>query len=173
MLKQQVITECDWPAHEGLHGEGDKITTVEFGIDGITYEIDLCDPQATELRDFLADYVANARKKAKPTTAAAAPVAKPPRGQAAKQAREKREYYSKVRGWANEQRTDDGEPRFNVSDRGQIAYEILNAYDMAMAEQQRSDTASNDGQQQNSEQQDTQPDTYQQSSALEPAFIGV
>jgi Lsr2 len=133
-MKQQVITECDWPAHGGLHGEDDNVTTVEFGIDGTPLEIDLCDGQATELRELLADYVTHARKKAKVATAAAPTPAKP-RGHAAKEARQKREYYGKVRAWANQQLTADGQPRFTVSDRGQVAVEIRDAYDRAIAEQ--------------------------------------
>ena len=36
--------------------------TVEFGLDGATYEIDLSDANAAALRDRLADYVAHARR---------------------------------------------------------------------------------------------------------------
>jgi hypothetical protein len=36
--------------------------TVEFGIDGVAYEIDLSVGNAGKLRDSLADYVTNARK---------------------------------------------------------------------------------------------------------------
>jgi hypothetical protein len=168
-MTQRVITECDYPEHEDTHGEDDEIATVKFGLDGTAYEIDLCAEKATDLRDLLAGYVANGRKKAKATTTAAttaAPAGKP-RGQAAKEAREKREYYSKVRDWANQQRTADGQPRFNVSDRGQVAYEIRDAYDRAMAEQQSEQP-----------EQAQQPEPEQYTGALpaelrEPAFIGV
>lgn len=172
-MTQRVITECDYPEHEDIHGEDDEIATVKFGLDGTAYEIDLCDEKATELRDLLAGYVANGRKAAKATTSSTTTAATPaskPRGQAAKEAREKREYYSKVRDWANQQRTADGQPRFNVSDRGQIAYEIRDAFDRAMAEQHE---------QQQPEQHDEQPEQQQPdyTGALpaelrEPAFIG-
>ncbi|MBJ7530911.1 MAG: Lsr2 family protein, partial [Nocardioides sp.] len=36
--------------------------TVTFGLDGTTYEIDLTDEHATELREALAPYVGHARK---------------------------------------------------------------------------------------------------------------
>jgi nucleoid-associated protein Lsr2 len=40
----------------------DDVTTVQFGLDGVTYEIDLSDGNADRLRDMLADYVAAARR---------------------------------------------------------------------------------------------------------------
>lgn len=42
--------------------EAEDITTVEFGQDGVTYEIDLTDKNATTLRDSLAEFVAAARR---------------------------------------------------------------------------------------------------------------
>jgi hypothetical protein len=42
--------------------EAEDITTVEFALEGVTYEIDLADDNAAKLRDGLARYVAAARK---------------------------------------------------------------------------------------------------------------
>jgi hypothetical protein len=40
----------------------DDVTTVQFGLDGVTYEIDLSESNADRLRDLLADYVGAARR---------------------------------------------------------------------------------------------------------------
>lgn len=40
----------------------DDVTTVQFGLDGVTYEIDLSDSNADRLRDLLADYIGSARR---------------------------------------------------------------------------------------------------------------
>lgn len=40
-----------------------ETTTVEFGLDGSTYEIDLSPPEAAALRDSLATFVTSARRK--------------------------------------------------------------------------------------------------------------
>lgn len=42
--------------------ESEADETVEFGLDGVVYEIDLSEAHATSLRDSLADYVAHARR---------------------------------------------------------------------------------------------------------------
>jgi hypothetical protein len=42
--------------------EAEDISTVEFALEGVTYEIDLADDNAAKLRDNLARYVAAARK---------------------------------------------------------------------------------------------------------------
>jgi hypothetical protein len=40
----------------------DDVTTVQFGLDGVTYEIDLSGSNADRLRDLLADYVGSGRR---------------------------------------------------------------------------------------------------------------
>lgn len=48
---------------DDLDGEAsDDVTTVQFGLDGVTYEIDLSESNADRLRDLLADYVTAARR---------------------------------------------------------------------------------------------------------------
>ncbi|HEY7595412.1 MAG TPA: Lsr2 family protein [Actinophytocola sp.] len=48
---------------DDLDGEAsDDVTTVQFGLDGVTYEIDLSESNADQLRNLLADYVAAARR---------------------------------------------------------------------------------------------------------------
>jgi len=51
----QLIDDLDGTA-------SDDVTTVQFGLDGVTYEIDLSDSNADRLRDLLADYVGSARR---------------------------------------------------------------------------------------------------------------
>lgn len=46
--------------------------TVEFGLDGVSYQIDLSGENAEELRDALAQYVEHARRAAWPQARAAA-----------------------------------------------------------------------------------------------------
>lgn len=41
-------------------GQADE--TVEFALDGVSYQIDLSNDNATELRDALANYVSSARR---------------------------------------------------------------------------------------------------------------
>jgi hypothetical protein len=51
----QLIDDLDGTASE-------DVTTVQFGLDGVTYEIDLSDSNADRLRDLLADYLGSARR---------------------------------------------------------------------------------------------------------------
>lgn len=87
--------------------------TVEFGIDGRRYEIDLSSGNAGKLRDLLAQYVASARRTAsaarpRATTAAARPAVD-------------REQNQAIREWARKR-------GMKVSERGRIPSEVLEAY---------------------------------------------
>jgi hypothetical protein len=58
-MAQQVLVQLV----DDLDGSSsDDITTVQFGMDGVTYEIDLTAPNADRLRNTLTDYVTNARR---------------------------------------------------------------------------------------------------------------
>ncbi len=50
----QLIDDLDGPVAE-------DVEAVSFGLDGITYEIDLKQDNAAKLREALADFVAGAR----------------------------------------------------------------------------------------------------------------
>jgi hypothetical protein len=53
----QITLVCD------LHGDETPATeTVDFGLDGSTYEVDLCQQHAGELRDRLAGFLGVARR---------------------------------------------------------------------------------------------------------------
>jgi hypothetical protein len=58
-MAQQVLVQLV----DDLDGTAsDDIATIQFGLDGAAYEIDLSSSNADRLRDVVADYVANARR---------------------------------------------------------------------------------------------------------------
>lgn len=85
--------------------------TVTFALDGVTYDIDLGDDNATRLREALAPYTAHARRtggrRATPKTATTTGTDT-----------------RAVRAWANEQGLE-------VPARGRIPHTILDAYNNA------------------------------------------
>ncbi len=89
----------------------DASESVSFGLDGTTYEIDLNDKNAAQLRDALSGYIGHARKvtssrKRKGSTTNAGPSAR------------------ELRDWAR----SNG---FEVSDRGRVPAEVREAFDAA------------------------------------------
>ena len=99
--------------------------TVEFGIDGKNYEIDLSKANASRLRDALADFVSAARRpggggrrRSSAGTGSASGGAGPaPKGRTAID----REQNQAIREWARKR-------GMKVSDRGRIPAEVLEAY---------------------------------------------
>ncbi|MDQ0380401.1 putative Ntn-hydrolase superfamily protein [Amycolatopsis thermophila] len=94
--------------------------TVEFAIDGVTYEIDLSEDNAADLRDALAQFVGHARRvggRKRRTSGAAvavpAKVTSPPKSD--------REQNAAIRQWARKK-------GFDISDRGRIPSEVIEAY---------------------------------------------
>lgn len=109
MAKKVTVTLVDDLDLESVAAE-----TVEFALDGVTYEIDLSEKNAAELREGLAAWIASARRSggrrksgARPATGAA-----------------HREETAAIRAWAR----DNG---FTVSARGRIPTEVLDAYQKA------------------------------------------
>jgi hypothetical protein len=101
--------------------------TVEFGIDGATYEIDLSDSNAAKLRDVLADYVAHSRRLAgrrRPASRASAPASAAPARKSGGRASVDREQNQAIREWARKQ-------GMTVSERGRIPSEVSEAYHKA------------------------------------------
>ncbi|MEU3628907.1 nucleoid-associated protein Lsr2 [Amycolatopsis coloradensis] len=98
---------------------GEAEETVDFGLDGVTYQIDLSAENAEELRDALAQYVEHARRaggrrriaKRNPVVVTAP----------ARPAGVDREQNQAIRKWARKQ-------GYTVSDRGRIPSEIVEAY---------------------------------------------
>jgi hypothetical protein len=97
-------------------GEADE--TVQFALDGLSYEIDLSGANAESLREALAGYIAAARRVG--GRAARRPGAAKPRPAA------ERVDLSDLRAWAREN-------GFQVSDRGRVSSEVRAAYEAAHA----------------------------------------
>lgn len=91
--------------------------TVEFGLDGAFYEIDLSEDNAERLREALAEYVEHARRAGGRKRAAVRAAA----GRAPRTASADREQNQAIREWARKQ-------GMNVSDRGRIPKEVTDAY---------------------------------------------
>ena len=94
--------------------------TVTFGLDGVTYEIDLTTENATKLRDALAPWVAKGRKvtgRAAGRSAARSSSSTTSRAARSGQAQEIREW-AKANG-------------YEVSERGRIPAEVKKAYEDA------------------------------------------
>ncbi|HEY2203671.1 MAG TPA: Lsr2 family protein [Pseudonocardia sp.] len=98
---------------------GQAAETVQFGLDGRSYEIDLSDDHAAALRDALAEYVAGARRASGSGGARRARAAS-----GASRATGDREQNQAIRDWAREH-------GHNVSDRGRIPTEVIEAYQQA------------------------------------------
>jgi hypothetical protein len=93
--------------------------TVEFALDGVQYQIDLSDKNAGALREALEPFVSAARRAGGRKRSAAA------RGTAARgSAASDRERNQAIREWARKQ-------GMNVSERGRIPAEVVEAYDKA------------------------------------------
>lgn len=87
--------------------------TVEFGLDGRSYEIDLSIGNAGRLRDALAEFVAVARRSGGGRRRGASTAARRPSTD--------REQNQAIRDWARKR-------GMKVSDRGRIPSEVLDAY---------------------------------------------
>ncbi|WP_214403897.1 histone-like nucleoid-structuring protein Lsr2 [Pseudonocardia lacus] len=90
--------------------------TVEFGLDGKVFEIDLSEGNAGRLRDALAEFVAAARKAGGGRRRSTATATAPPRRPTID-----REQNQAIREWARKR-------GMKVSDRGRIPAEVLEAY---------------------------------------------
>jgi hypothetical protein len=88
--------------------------TVEFGLDGSRYEIDLSKKNADKLRDVLAEYVANARRGRGSRPAGGA-------RRSGRAARGDREQTQAIRAWARKN-------GHKVGEKGRIPAAVLEAY---------------------------------------------
>ncbi|MGW1680158.1 histone-like nucleoid-structuring protein Lsr2 [Saccharopolyspora sp. NPDC002376] len=94
-------------------------TTIEFTLDGVSYEIDLSADNAAKLRDSMESFVANARK-----TGGRKRTATKPGKASSTPSTADRERNQAIREWARNQ-------GMQVSDRGRIPAEIVEAFDNA------------------------------------------
>ena len=120
MAQKTIVTLVD-----DLTGEvAENISTVEFALDGKAYELDLTDENSTKLRDALAQYVNAARKIGGRRRSGARP------GRAIKSTSHttgyNRETLKSIREWAKKN-------GHNVSDRGRLPADVLQAWESAQA----------------------------------------
>jgi len=113
-MAQRVVTELI----DDLDGESEAVETVTFGIDGATYEIDLTEEHAEELRTLLEGHALHGRKLSGRGAGRKAPTARA-RPAAAADTDPKA-----VRQWAQEQ-------GYEVSARGRVSKALLEAYSAA------------------------------------------
>jgi Lsr2 len=123
MAQKTVVTLVDDLTGE----ESEDITSVEFALDGVTYEIDLDEKNSAELRDSLAAYVAAARRTGGRRAASSngrrrsggagtgTPRATSPGGY-------DRETSKQIRDWARAE-------GFEVSDRGRVPNNVVEAWE--------------------------------------------
>lgn len=119
MAQKTIVTLVD-----DLTGkEAEDIRTVEFALDGVTYEIDLDEKNGAALRDALANYVAAGRRTGGRRSAGGrrrgagtgTPRATSPGGY-------DRETSKQIREWAKGQ-------GFEVSDRGRVPNNVVEAWE--------------------------------------------
>lgn len=108
----QLVDDLDGTA-------SDDISTVSFGLDGVSYEIDLNEDNATSLRDGLADFVASARRIGGRVKRGTAPAV----GRQTGSGRSK-EQTQAIREWAKKN-------GHTVSERGRISTSIIDAFEAA------------------------------------------
>lgn len=115
--KVQVLLEDD------LDGsEADE--SVKFGLDGVSYEIDLSSKNAKKLREALADYVEVARRTGgRRERGRGVSTRSSGRGGGGGGAKSKADT-AEIRAWAKEQ-------GYDVSDRGRIPGDVVDAYHKA------------------------------------------
>ena len=105
----QIVLEDD------LDG-GAAAETVTFGLDGVSYEIDLSDKNAGKLRDEFASWIGHARRSGGRRTTG--------RRAAGGSSSSSRRDLSAVRAWARAN-------GHQVSDRGRVSAAVQEAYDKA------------------------------------------
>lgn len=109
--KVQVLLVCD------LHDdEVEGTETITFGLDGSSYEIDVCASHSSELREDFAGYVGAARRAGRVPALKGKPRTAPRAGG--------NERVAEIRQWAR----NNGH---KVSERGRLSADLVAAYDQA------------------------------------------
>jgi hypothetical protein len=96
------------------------IATITFGLDGVSYEIDLNEGNATNLRDHLSEFIASARRTGGRVKRGGGAVAGSPGSG------RNREQTQAIREWAKKNGHE-------VSDRGRIPAAVIQAFEAAQA----------------------------------------
>jgi hypothetical protein len=114
--KVQVLLVCD------LHdGDVEGTETIAFGLDGSSYEIDVCQAHGAELRDGFAPFVGAARRAGR---SAGAGQRRGSRGGGRPGAGGDKNRVADIRDWARKN-------GHQVSERGRISATVLQAYETA------------------------------------------
>ena len=120
MAQRTIVTLVDDVTGE----EAENINTVEFALDGVTYELDLTAENSAKLRNALSRYARAGRKIGGGRRSGARP------GQAIRSKGSavgyNRETLKSIREWAKKN-------GHNVSDRGRLSAEVLQAWETARA----------------------------------------
>jgi hypothetical protein len=106
----QVLMTCDLE-----DGEKPATQTVEFSVDGSSYEIDLCDKHAKQFRDVVAPFIAAGRRQSSRASSGR-------RGRGSGSA--DRERTQQIRAWARKK-------GIKVSERGRLSADIIAKYEAA------------------------------------------
>ncbi|WP_092807891.1 histone-like nucleoid-structuring protein Lsr2 [Klenkia marina] len=114
--KMQIMLEDDLTGEALEDGAGDTVT---FALDGTSYEIDLSDDNAAEMREALSRYTAAARKVTTSGRRQAGSGGAPKRASGGG-----RTDLAAIREWAKANGHE-------VSERGRIAGAVVEAYDAA------------------------------------------
>lgn len=109
-IVHQLVDDLDGTVLEV--GEGDTVT---FSLDGIAYEIDLTDANASALRESLAPYISAGRRVSASHSASTS---------GRKRRRSGQQDYAAVRAWAKEN-------GYAISERGRGPASVLEAYNAA------------------------------------------
>jgi hypothetical protein len=116
LMAQKVLVQLV----DDLDGStSDDISTVSFGLDGVTYEIDLNAANAESLRESLADFVASAQRIGGRVKRGGLPSAVAGSGTS-----RSKEQTQAIRAWAKKNGHD-------VSDRGRIPTAVVEAFEAA------------------------------------------
>ena len=113
--KVQVLLVCD--LHEG---DEEGTETIAFALDGASYEIDVCDAHAGELRDAFAPYVGQARRAGRAAGTAARRRAPGAKGGGAGSP----DRVAAIREWGRQH-------GHQVSERGRLSAALVAAYEAA------------------------------------------
>jgi Lsr2 len=118
MTQKTIVTLVD-----DLTGEAaENISTVEFALDGRSYELDLTEDNSAKLHDALVQYVNAARKVGGRRRSGARPGRSPQ--STGSTTGYNRETLKSIREWAKKN-------SYNVSDRGRLPAEVLQAWKQA------------------------------------------
>ena len=121
MAQKTVVSLID-----DLDGKSEADETVEYGVDGVTYEIDLTKDNAETLREVFAPYIAAARRTGGRTRSGTGSRGRSSGsgGAVSNAAGRSREALRAIRDWAKSS-------GWTVSDRGRLPSNVVEAYDAA------------------------------------------